>query len=35
VDVRGAHDVLEVTSTSVNQHGRTVVRGVWTAVIRG
>jgi acyl dehydratase len=35
VDVRGAHDVLEVTTTSVNQHGRTVVRGVWTAVIRG
>ncbi len=32
---RGSLDVLDVTTTTVNQHGRTVVRGVWTAVIRG
>ncbi len=31
---RGNLDVVEVTTTTVNQHGREVVRGVWTAVIR-
>jgi acyl dehydratase len=34
IDARGGLDVLEVTTTSTNQHGRTVLRGVWTAVIR-
>ena len=28
-------DFVDVTTTSVNQRGETVVRGVWTAVIRG
>ncbi len=27
-------DFLEVTTTTVNQRGETVVRGVWTAIIR-
>lgn len=31
---RGNLDFLEVTTESVNQHGRPVVRGVWTAIIR-
>lgn len=31
---RGRLDFLEVTTTSVNQRGELVVRGVWTAVIR-
>lgn len=31
---RGNLDFLEVTTESLNQHGRTVVRGVWTAIIR-
>jgi len=31
---RGNLDFLEVTSTTANQHGRVVVRGVWTAIIR-
>lgn len=31
---RGPLDFLEVTTTSVNQRGEAVVRGVWTAVIR-
>src|SRR5512145_2226540 len=31
---RGSLDFVEVTTTSVNQRGETVVRGVWTAVIR-
>src|SRR5512133_1533455 len=31
---RGPLDFVEVTTTSVNQRGETVVRGVWTAVIR-
>lgn len=35
IDARGNLDVVEVTTTTVNQHGRTAVRGVWTAVIRG
>jgi acyl dehydratase len=34
LDTRGSLEVVEVTTTSVNQHGRTVVRGVWTAVVR-
>jgi acyl dehydratase len=33
--VRGELEILQVTTTSVNQRGETVVRGVWTAVIRG
>lgn len=31
---KGPLDFVEVTTTSVNQRGETVVRGVWTAVIR-
>jgi acyl dehydratase len=31
---RGPLDFVEVTTTSVNQRGEPVVRGVWTAVIR-
>lgn len=34
IDERGNMDVVEVTTTTVNQHGRHVVRGVWTAVVR-
>ncbi|HET8541958.1 MAG TPA: MaoC family dehydratase N-terminal domain-containing protein [Anaeromyxobacter sp.] len=34
VQERGNLDFLEVTSTTTNQHGRTVVRGVWTAIVR-
>jgi acyl dehydratase len=34
LDERGSLDFLEVSSTSTNQHGRVVVRGVWTAIIR-
>ncbi len=34
IDERGALDVLDVTTTTVNQRGHVVVRGVWTAVIR-
>ncbi len=34
IDERGNLDVVEVTTVTVNQHGRTVVRGVWTAVVR-
>jgi acyl dehydratase len=34
LDERGNMDVVEVTTTTTNQHGRIVVRGVWTAVIR-
>lgn len=34
LDERGGMDVVEVTTTTTNQHGRVVVRGVWTAVIR-
>jgi acyl dehydratase len=34
LDERGGMDVVDVTTTTVNQDGRTVVRGVWTAVIR-
>ena len=32
---RGSLEFLEVTTETRNQHGRLVVRGVWTAVIRG
>jgi acyl dehydratase len=35
IDARGSLDVLAVTTATVNQHGRTVLRGVWTAVVRG
>ena len=28
-------DLLEVTSETCNQRGELVVRGVWTAIIRG
>lgn len=31
---RGNLDFVEVTTTTRNQHGRVVVRGVWTAIIR-
>jgi acyl dehydratase len=34
IDERGNMDLVEVTTTTTNQHGRPVVRGVWTAVIR-
>jgi acyl dehydratase len=34
VQDRGNLDFLEVTSTTTNQHGRVVVRGAWTAIIR-
>jgi acyl dehydratase len=34
IDERGNMDVVQVTTTTTNQHGRVVVRGVWTAVIR-
>jgi acyl dehydratase len=34
VQDRGNLDFLEVTTTTTNQHGRVVVRGVWTAIIR-
>lgn len=31
---KGALDFVEVTTTSVNQRGERVVRGVWTAIVR-
>lgn len=31
---RGALDFLEVTTETTNQHGKLVVRGVWTAIVR-
>ena len=34
IDERGNMDVVNVTTTTVTQHGRTVIRGVWTAVVR-
>jgi acyl dehydratase len=34
IQERGRMDFLEVTTTTVNQHGRVVVRGVWTAIVR-
>lgn len=33
--VRGPLDFVEVTTTSANQRGEQVVRGVWTAIVRG
>jgi acyl dehydratase len=33
VKVSGKLDIFQVTTTSVNQRGETVVRGVWTAVV--
>ena len=32
--VRGKLDIFQVATSSVNQRGETVVRGVWTAVVR-
>jgi acyl dehydratase len=34
IQERGNLDFLEVTTTTVNQCGETVVRGTWTAVVR-
>ena len=34
IQERGNLDFLEVSSTTTNQHGRVVVRGTWTAIIR-
>jgi acyl dehydratase len=34
IEERSSLDLLVVASTTVNQHGRTVVRGLWTAAIR-
>jgi len=34
LDSKPSLDVIEVTTTTVNQAGRVVVRGVWTAVVR-
>ncbi len=34
IQERGNLDFLEVSTTTTNQHGRVVVRGVWTAIIR-
>ncbi len=34
IQERNNLDFLEVTSTTTNQHGRVVVKGVWTAIIR-
>jgi acyl dehydratase len=34
IQERGNLDFLEVTTTSTNQRGRPVVRGVWTAIVR-
>jgi acyl dehydratase len=34
IQERANLDFLEVTSTTTNQHGRVVVRGTWTAIIR-
>lgn len=33
VKTRGRLDIFQVTTTSMNQRGETVVRGVWTAVV--
>jgi acyl dehydratase len=35
VETRRNLDLLEVTSETCNQRGELVVRGVWTAIIRG
>jgi acyl dehydratase len=34
IETRGNLEIVEVTSTTVNQHGRPAVRGVWTAAVR-
>lgn len=34
IQERGSLEFLEVTSSTTNQHGRVVVRGVWTAIVR-
>lgn len=34
IQERGSLEFVEVTSTTTNQHGRVVVRGVWTAIVR-
>lgn len=34
IQERGNLDFLEVTSTTTNQQGRVVVKGVWTAIVR-
>jgi len=34
IQERGNLDFLEVTTTTVNQRGETVVTGVWTAIVR-
>jgi acyl dehydratase len=34
IDARGPLEFVTVTTASANQHGRTVLRGEWTAVIR-
>jgi acyl dehydratase len=34
IQERGNLDFLEVTTTTVNQHGRVVVKGIWTAIVR-
>lgn len=34
IQERGNLDFLEVTTTTTGAHGRVVVRGVWTAIIR-
>lgn len=34
IQERANLDFLEVTTTTRNQHGRVVVKGVWTAIIR-
>jgi acyl dehydratase len=35
VERKGDLDLLDVTTTTLNQRGEVVVRGVWTAVVRG
>ncbi|MFO0600055.1 MAG: MaoC family dehydratase N-terminal domain-containing protein [Myxococcaceae bacterium] len=35
IETRRNLDFLEVTTETKNQHGRLVVRGTWTAIIRG
>jgi acyl dehydratase len=35
VSMRGRHEALVVRTESVNQHGRTAVRGVFTGLVRG
>jgi acyl dehydratase len=35
VEAKRSLDFLEVTTETLNQHGQLVVKGVWTAIIRG